>query len=94
MTDFRNMVIEPLNATHDRVAFHCNVEALDRYINNQAGQDIKRRISRIFIAALPNNPKEIMGYYSLSTLSIELSQLPEKLVRKLPKHPIPTRPPL
>ena len=89
MTDFRNMVIEPLNATHDRVAFHCNVEALDRYINNQAGQDIKRRISRIFIAALPNNPKEIMGYYSLSTLSIELSQLPEKLVRKLPKHPIP-----
>ena len=89
MTDFRNMVIEPLNATHDRVAFHCNVEVLDRYIHKQAGQDIKRRISRIFIATLPNNPKEIMGYYSLSTLSIELSQLPEKLVRKLPKHPIP-----
>ena len=30
-----------------------------------------------------------MGYYSLSTLSIELSQLPEKLARKLPKHPVP-----
>ena len=30
-----------------------------------------------------------MGYYSLSTLSIELSQLPEKLAGKLPKHPVP-----
>ena len=89
MTDFRNMVIEPLNASHDRVAFHCNAEALDRYIHKQAGQDIKRRINRIFIAALPNKPKEIIGYYSLSTLSIDLNQLPKKLLRKLPKHPIP-----
>lgn len=30
-----------------------------------------------------------MGYYSLSTLSLELSQLPEKLVKKLSRHPIP-----
>ena len=65
------------------------VKALDHYIHKQAGQDIRCRISRVFVAALPDNPKEVMGYYSLSTLSIELSQLPEKLVRKLPKHLIP-----
>ena len=89
MTNFRSLVIAPLNATHDRVRFHCNVEALDQYIHKQAGQDIKRRISRIFVAALPGSPKEVIGYYSLSTLSIQLSQLPEKLARKLPKHPVP-----
>ncbi|MBU4427219.1 MAG: GNAT family N-acetyltransferase [Pseudomonadota bacterium] len=89
MTNFRNLVIAPLNAAHDRVGFRCNVEALDQYIHKQAGQDIRRRISRIFVAALPDNPKEVMGYYSLSTLSIELRQLPEKLARKLPKHPVP-----
>ena len=89
MTDFQNLVIELLNTTHDRAAFHCDVEALDRYIHKQAGQDIKRRISRIFVATLPDNPKKVVGYYSLSTLSIELNQLPEKLARKLPKHPVP-----
>jgi len=89
MTDFQNLVIEPLNTTHDRADFHCDVEALDRYIHKQAGQDIKRRISRIFVATLPDNPKKVVGYYSLSTLSIELNQLPEKLARKLPKHPVP-----
>lgn len=85
----KNLVIEPLDTTHDRAHFHCNVEALDRYIDKQAGQDIKRRISRVFVATLPDNPKKVMGYYSLSTLSIKLSQLPEKLARKLPKHPVP-----
>jgi len=89
MINFQNQVIAPLNAEHDRAGFHCNIETLDHYIHKQAGQDIKRHISRIFVAALPGNPKDVMGYYSLSTLSIELSQLPEKLARKLPKHPVP-----
>jgi len=31
----------------------------------------------------------IMGYYTLSTLSIELSQLPQVHARKLPRHPVP-----
>jgi GNAT superfamily N-acetyltransferase len=89
MMNFRNLLIVPLNATHDRAGFHCDVEGLDQYIHKQAGQDVRRRISRVFVAALPDNPKEVVGYYSLSTLSIELSQLPEKLARKLPKHPVP-----
>ena len=84
-----NLVIAPLNEIHDRKGFHCNVEMLDHYIHKQAGQDIRRRISRVFIASLPDSPKTVVGYYSLSTLSIELSQLPEKLALKLPKHPIP-----
>jgi GNAT superfamily N-acetyltransferase len=89
MTDFQYLVIEPLNPTHDRAGFQCGVEALDRYLKKQAKQDIKRRISRVFVATMPDNPKAVMGYYTLSTLSIELDQLPEKLARKLPKHPVP-----
>ncbi len=89
MTDFQNLVIEPLNPTHDRTDFQCGVEALDRYLKKQAKQDIKRRISRVFVATKPDNPKVVIGYYTLSTLSIELNQLPEKLARKLPKHPVP-----
>ena len=78
MTDFQNLVIAPLNPTHDRTGFQCGVEALDRYFKKQAKQDIKRRISRVFFTTEPDNPKAAIGYYTLSTLSIKLNQLPEK----------------
>lgn len=89
MTKLRNLVIVPLNAAHNRAGFHCNVEALDQYIQRQAGQDIQRRISRVFAAVLADNPEEMIGYYTLSSLSIGLEHLPQKLTRKLPKHPVP-----
>ena len=44
MTDFQNLVIEPLKPTHDRTGFQSGVEALDRYLKKQAKQDIKRRM--------------------------------------------------
>ena len=86
---FQNLVIAPLNKDYDRAGFHCNVDTLDHYVHKQAGQDIKRGISRIFVAEQPGNSKEILGYYSLSTLSVQLSDLPENLAKKLPRHPIP-----
>ena len=89
MTDFQNLVVAPLKPTHNRTDFQCGVEALDRYLKKQAKQDIKRGISRVFVATKPDNPKAVIGYYTLSTLSIELNRLPEKLARKLPKHPVP-----
>ena len=89
MTDYRNLVITPLDSKHDRTGFQCGVEALDRYFKKQAKQDIKRRISRVFVATKQDKPKVVVGYYTLSTLSIELNQLPERLARKLPKHPVP-----
>jgi GNAT superfamily N-acetyltransferase len=89
MTDFNKLVIEPLHTTHERTGFNCGVESLDRYLKKQACQDIKRRISRVFVVTFLDKPNKILGYYSLSTLSIQLCQLPEKLARKLPKYPIP-----
>jgi GNAT superfamily N-acetyltransferase len=89
MTDFFNLIIEPLNTTHDRPKFYCGVEMLDHYLQRQARQDVQRHISRVFISAEADHPKKVLGYYTLSSLSIELSQLPEELSRKLPKHPIP-----
>ena len=44
MTPFDQMVIEPLNADHDRSEFHCGVEMLDQYLKKQAKQDVKRWI--------------------------------------------------
>jgi GNAT superfamily N-acetyltransferase len=89
MTNLQNLVIERLNSAHDRADFCCGVELLDRYFKKQSNQDVKRRISRVFVATLPDDPEEVVGYYTLSSLSLELHHLPEKLARKLPHHPVP-----
>jgi len=83
------LIIEPLGSGHDRLGFHCGVHSLDDYLEKRARQDIKRRISRVFVAVESGLPAAIQGYYTLSALAIELSPLPEALVRKLPRHPIP-----
>lgn len=89
MTSYNNLVIEPLCSTHDRPSFQCGETSLDYYIKKQAKQDVKRRVSRVFVARESNEPSIIVGYYTLSTLSIELNHLPQLLARKLPKHPVP-----
>lgn len=89
MTGYSNLVIEPLNSRHDRPGFHCGETSLDDYIQKQARQDVKRRVSRVFVATQAQHPGTIVGYYTLSTLSIELGQLPKDLARKLPRHPVP-----
>lgn len=83
------MVIEPLGSTHDRQGFQCGNESLDTYLKRQASQDIKRRICRVYVAIDPAKPASILGFYTLSTSTIELSSLPESQARKLPKHPLP-----
>lgn len=89
MKQYQQLLIEPLNSEHNRSGFECGVDSLDNYIKKQAKQDIKRRISRVFIATEPENQQEIIAYYTLSSLSIELNKLPVKLQKKLPRVSIP-----
>lgn len=89
MRKYQNLVIEQLSTIHERKSFSCGDESLNTYIQKQAKQDIKRRIGRVFVATLKENPSTIIGYYSLSSLSIELNELPESQICKLPKYPVP-----
>jgi len=85
----KDLVIELLNSHHDRTRFECGVDSLNDYIKKQARQDMKRRISRVFVATELDEPNIISGYYTLSSLSIELNKLPTSFAHKLPKHPVP-----
>lgn len=89
MTYDQALIIEPLASAHNRPSFSCGNISLDKYLRTQARQDIRRRISRAFMAIDAEQPDQILGYYTLSSLAIDLSQLPQALARKLPKHPIP-----
>lgn len=79
-------VIAPLAAGHDRQTFSCGAEPLDRYLQMQATQDVRRHIANCFVASQDNII--VAGYYTLSAASIPMTDLPEALARKLPRYPV------
>ena len=78
--------VEPLGDQHDRTAFSCGVEALDRYFRAQAGQDSRRRIASCFVLVAPD--ASVAGYYTLSAAGVALADLPADIARKLPRYPL------
>lgn len=78
--------IESLRPEHDRSGFACGVEALDRYLREQATQDIRRRASSCFVAVAQDDGR-IAGYYTLAASGVPLTELPEALAKKLPRYP-------
>jgi predicted GNAT family N-acyltransferase len=80
--------IDPLSPYHERAAFASGVEPLDRYLKTQAGQDSRRRMASCFVLTREDEPSRILGYYTLSALSIALSELPPGLTKRLPRYPI------
>ncbi len=77
--------IEQLGPRHARAGFSCGVEALDRYLKTQAGQDRRRGAASCFVAVSEQN--ELAGYYTLAMTSVSLSELPAEMARKLPRYP-------
>lgn len=77
--------VEPLNEQHERAAFSCGVEALDRYLQRQASQDIEKRAAAVFV--ITPDGRTVAGFYTLSAHAVSLSDLPDATVRKLPRYP-------
>ena len=80
-------VITHLEKKHNKNAFTCRIEALDQYLKTQAGQDIKKNVA-VTYALTHQNSEQILGYYTLSSIGIFSGELPEELVKKLPRYPI------
>ncbi len=79
-------VIEPLG-THDRSAFACGVPPLDRYLREQAAQDVKRLMASCFLAVEAATTR-IAGYYTLAATSVPANDLPAELRKRLPRYPV------
>lgn len=77
-------LIAALDAAHDRARFSCGEPALDRYLREQVSQDMRRRVAACFVAL--TDELQIAGYYTLSSASVPLTDLPEALRRKLPRY--------
>lgn len=58
---------------------------LDDYIRKLAGQHARKRLASTWILT-PNDRKTIIGYYTLSSLSLDGREFPQEIANKLPKH--------
>lgn len=83
------MKIGLLNQTlHNREAFSCGIEELDKYLKKYALQDLKRNLTKVFVLE-GKSSGEIVGYYTLSPLSFSKEGLRSEISKKLPHYPIP-----
>ncbi len=81
-------IFEPLAPHHDRRSFSCGEPALDGYLRERAGQDVRRKIARVFVAVDRSN-RLLAGYYTLSVASFFREDLPESLAKRLQHYPVP-----
>ncbi len=81
--------IKPFDATVDTAGFQCGSGPLDEYIRRYASQDVRRNVARVFVATPESDPQQLAGYFTLSAGSVNCSNLPATLARKLPRYPVP-----
>lgn len=89
MSDRPKFTFEPLADKHNRAAFSCGVEALDKYFQGDpVRHDMSRRLAAAFV--MTSDGTTVAGFYTLSSLSIASADLPEHLAKRLPSRlPIP-----
>jgi ribosomal protein S18 acetylase RimI-like enzyme len=77
--------LEALSEAHDRAAFRCGVEALDRYFREHATQDVRRRMSNCFVA-VERTTGDVAGFYTLATSGVSYTELPPSIAKRLPRY--------
>lgn len=77
-----------------RAGFECGSEPLNRYFKELVTQDVSRNLASCFVAYDAANdaakePSNVtpLGYYTLSSASVPMLDLPSTLTKKLPRYP-------
>lgn len=76
--------IEPLDKRHARAAFSCGQSELDDWFRLRASQDERHNIARVFVAR--DDALGVVGFYSLSSCTLAIDDLPAEIGRKLPRY--------
>ena len=79
-------VIEPLTRAHERSRFACGNDRIDTYFRETVSQDLKRRYATCFVAR-ELATDVVAGFYTLSSNSVPVNEVPEALAKKLPRYP-------
>ena len=84
---FEEQQLDPIR--HNRKAFSCGEPALDRFLKQQAHQNMRRGVSQTFVLVPPDAPAEIAGFYTLAPAEVTLADLQPGDAKPLPPYPVP-----
>ncbi len=72
---------------HNRSIFVCGNESLNNYIQKQASQELKKKVSTIFV--LIDSPNvDVIAYYTLSSYTVDVTSLNEDFAKTVPRYPL------
>jgi predicted N-acetyltransferase YhbS len=85
LADNTQYIVEP-PGRHNRAAFHCGDEHLDRYFVERASRDLRENISAVFVLVASNSPDIVLGYYTLSSREIDAGDIPDELKKRTGRY--------
>jgi GNAT superfamily N-acetyltransferase len=78
--------IEKLLRTHAVEAFTCGQPELDRFLIQHALQAQQANSSQTYVAV---SADEVVGFYTMVAGEVRHADAPERVVKGMPRHPIP-----
>lgn len=73
--------------TYDRTRFDCKKIKLNEYIRNYVSQDLKRGLTKAYLAV--DGGTQVIGFYTLSSAQIACHEVPDRWQRKVGVYPVP-----
>lgn len=80
---------EAIGKQHARDSFDCGEIELNEYLRRFARQSHEKGASKTFVAVSKNDDKTILGFYSLSPASLEITRAPASLRKGLGRYELP-----
>jgi GNAT superfamily N-acetyltransferase len=81
--------IEPLDKSHERSDFSCGHASLDDILKKYATQYARRKLGTTYVATA-RSQRRVLAYYTLAPSHFAFAHAPAKLLKGLPKHPVPS----
>jgi len=82
----RSLHIEKLHRTHAVEEFSCGQPELDRFLIRHALQAQQSNSSQTYVALSDN---EVVGFYTIVAGEVQHAKAPERIVKGMPRHPVP-----
>jgi GNAT superfamily N-acetyltransferase len=77
---------EKITRSHNRKEFDCGDQSLNTYLQRYARQNAQKNLGEAYV--LTNKSKTILGFYTISTASLDYDAYPQ--TSGLPKYAIPS----
>jgi GNAT superfamily N-acetyltransferase len=79
----------PIAAQHDRNSFDCGNAELNLYLQRYARQNHESGGAKCFVAVAHDEPRRVLGFYTLSPASLVYARTPAVAKRGLGRYDVP-----